>query len=267
MIKCTAVFNSVSNVSGVATAQTRTGGWTESIYNTQAIDATREDFLSWCVLRARCLPRGFGIVGQRYATVGGSSITGGRRFPGDPSLSADVPQMAVQLRADASGAVNVRRWAYRGVPDIMIKEGEWLPTPEYEQAVKVAAQFAAGGNWRFFGRDLDNDLYDVASITTGGLLTIVDGLPFPAGTLVQLFRCKDASGRGVTGSYLVQEDLGDNKFQLVNFRANAVVSGQVRAVTTSPFAIVASSVEIEKVVVRKVGRPSGGYSGRHSRRK
>lgn len=266
MIKCTALFNSVSNVSGNAQAQTRTGGWSESIYNSQEIDAARADFLDYCVLRARCLPAGFAIIGQRYQIVDGPSSTGGRRFPGDAALSCDVPQMALQLKADASGAVNVRRWSFRGVPDAMITEGEYLPTSSYRTAVLNAAQFATGGNWRFYGKDLTWTLYDIVSISAGGLLTTALDPGFNAGMQVQLFRCKDEAGNGVSGTFLIGSNGTGNSWNLVNYNRNAAVSGQVRRITYTPYPIVGASVVVEKVVVRKVGRPFGGYSGRHSKR-
>lgn len=266
MIKCTALFNSVSNISANAQAQTRTGGWSESIYNSAAVGVAQADFLDYCALRAQILPKGFAIIGQRFQIVNGGSSTLGRRYPGNNAYAADVPQVALQMKASAGGAVNVRRWTFRGIPDLMITEGEYLPTSTYKNAVLNAAGFTTGGNWRFFGRNLDNALIDLASITTGGLLTTAISQALNPGDTVQLFRCKDAFGRGVGGSFLVSSVTSPTVLQLRNYNQPAVVEGQIRLLTYSSFAIDGSTLAVERVVIRKVGRPFGGYSGRHSAR-
>lgn len=267
MIKCTALFNSVSNLSAASGAQTRTGGWSESVYNTGNAAAARDLFLAFCQLRARILPKGFAIVGQRFQEVDGQSSTLGRRFPGNPAYEADIPQMGLQIKGQASGAINVRRWTFRGIPDIMVTEGEYLPTPQFKTMAENAAKFLGGSTWRFFAKDLSQTLYDVASITTAGLMTLALETPFDAGMEVQLFRCKDESGRGVNGRFLCLQNAGVTQTQLSNYKKAAVVSGQVRRVQYFPYGIDASTIAVEKCVVRKVGRPFGGYSGRHGRRK
>lgn len=267
MIKCTALFNSVSNSSASGGASTRTGGWSESIYNIQEPAAARNEFLDYCSLRAAILPKGFAIVGQRFQIVDGPSSTLGRRFPAPNAFASDCPQIGLQLKAQAGGTVNVRRWTFRGIPDEMVVEGEYQPTDWYRGAVLNAAGFITGGNWRFSAKVLTWPILDLVGITDAGLLTTVLEHGFVPGNAVELLRCKDAYGRSVRGDFIVTDPVVGNSATLANYKKPAVVSGQVRRLTYGFLTIDGTTLEVQRVVVKKVGRPFGGYSGRRSRRR
>jgi len=267
MIKCTALFAYNSNVSGINTTLRRSGGWSEGIYYDGTAAQAASAFIDWCALRAQLLPKGTAIIGQRYQVVDGGSSTSGRLFPGNVAYAADVPQAGVMLTAEAANGVNVRRWTYRGIPDIMTTEGEYVPTPTFKTLLRNAAQFATGGAWRFRARVLDNPLYELVSITEAGVLTLYSDSDFQVGDVLRMFKVTDENDNSVTGTFKVAVRTTAGIFTLAHWPGKVAISGAVRKETLDFFQINGTTLSDGKLVVRKVGRPFGGYRGRASVRR
>jgi len=273
MIKCTAIFDYISNRTGNVgayggiLAQSRKGGWSESIYHSGSISEARTDFLDVCALRARLIPEGTSIQGQRYEDTNGGSATGGEIFQGNRNLEADVPQMALRLTCNASNNVNTRKWDIRGIPDSYVTEGEFSPTTNYRLNVMRYAQKLCSGSFRFLGRVLTGDVAFIYSVTTGGLCTTADSIDPTPGMMVRAVRVKDVNGNSITGAFRVIERTEPGIFTIQGWPQVAANEGGFRIVASDFFPMDPASVSIRGIVVRKVGAPFLRYRGRQSARR
>lgn len=270
--KYTMIFNSSTNVSGGSVGQ-RTGGWSEGLYSANAPTAEigagtyRSVFEELCSLRARLLPTGFAVVGQRYQQIDpiGGSATGGFNAPGSAGIQADVPQMALFLRLTAAETPNIKPLTLRGLPDARVVEGEYKPESTFTAALQA---FVNKLNiWRFKGRDLTQTPVAITSIDANGLATLDPGNPFVPDDYVRVLRTTDINGDRQGGRFRVIAPITTSTVTLQGWDLGECHGGKMRLDLTIYPLIGAQTANVLRVIVRKVGRPFGQYRGRASTRR
>jgi hypothetical protein len=257
IVKCTAIFNQVS-------ARNRVGGWSESwCINANSISAAQDDFRSWCYGRAVLLSGAGKIIGQRFSdtAVPGVSIATAVNYPGAARVIPDIPQMALEVVARAAGG-SFRIALLRGIPDAKVYDGEYLPTQPFNNAV-MSLFTQVMNRWGWVGIDKTNAMRDVSAISSGGAVTTVQTLALTPGDHVQFYRTRDILSNSIKGSYLVTAVADNLHFTVGSYANAAAVRGRVRKLAKA--FIVPVNYSIVKIVVRKVGRPFGGYVGRRSK--
>jgi hypothetical protein len=267
-LKCTALFTQSTNLSGGSRGLVRVGGWSETWYSNQAITETRNEFETLCQIRALMLPNSAAVIGQRYQIVGGGSSTSGRVFPGAGGQPADVPQMALMCTMKAAGVPNIRRFALRGIPDAIVVEGEYKPTGAFTTALNRYSTQITDGQFLMRGRNLSTAPFGVVSVDVNGNVVLTAAQTITVGSEMQFVRTTDQYGRTVSGSYFVETVTDTTHFKLHAYTFGVVNGGQIRLLTAPGFlAMEIGSLVPVRVVVRKVGRPFGGYRGRASNRR
>lgn len=254
------------------------GGWSESFIS-KASDITSLNLFLYepgvwgaglCPARASLLPFSASIVGQRISIIlpkTGSSQTRGRTFPGLPLYKTDVPQMALQCTVPAVGAVNVRRFSIRCIPDFQVDYGEFSPDFPYDTFLKT--YFNELKQWSFTGQDFTQTVYQVADIDANGLLSTVGNNTIQIGDTVAVQGFKIAFPPTIVSFKRTVTAVGPtaNKFTLDNWVGAAGVGGTVRKVSYAVYDMDGANAVAARISVRKVGRPFGQYRGRRSKRK
>ena len=270
--KVTMLFQLVTQDVSVVGAAARVAGWSESWYFegdlTSALEATVNKG-GLCSVRAQLLPASAAIVGQRYQQVDpapvGNSITRSKVFPGLSTLPTDVPQMALLISVPGVGVKNVKHYEMRGVPDSMVTTGEFSPSGPYEKALKNF--FNALGAWKFKGQDFSQPLHIIQNINTAGEITTVTQPAWGNPSVARLTRMKTSVGLSLPGE--TRNIIGIIKVPpgaqglIIDWPTDQVVkSGFARKVVAIYPTVSINDVEVERVVVRKVGRPFDLYRGR-----
>lgn len=254
---------------GQVTSVPRTAGWSESWYtNNTNIDAAKTAFLTLCQRRAALLPTRAAVVGQRYQIVdpAGSSSTGTNRFPGSAGEVNDVPQMALFYRLPGVGVRNFRPVYIRGIPDDLVKEGEYVPNASYRQ--RLTNFFGTLASWQFKGRQLTANKWPIVSISNTGAYRTSESNTLAANQMVEVMRTRDDQGVTLSGTFPVLSVTDAFTGQLGQWPGGAWTSGSMRVPTNLyPFcngpAVV---VDDGRAVVKKVGRPFLQYRGRATTR-
>lgn len=270
--KYTMIFNSSTNVTGGSIGQ-RTGGWSESFYKNAAPsdvvanETWRDVFLRQCQRRAALLPTGFSVGGQRYQQVdpAGGSATGGVVYPGTAGIQADVPQMALFLRLSAQGVPNIKPLTLRGLPDARVVEGEYFPASNFSAALNTYVTNLS--LWQFKGRDLQQTPLSIFTIDNLGVVTTDEAHSFVENDFVRVLRTIDENGRRQGGRFRVIAPVTSHTFKITPWDFGDCHGGKVRADVTIYPLIASQSANVLRVIVRKVGRPFGGYRGRASTRR
>src|SRR6266404_3532384 len=116
------------------------GGWSESLWwdaNTlgpllAALKTGYGGKPGLCPSRAALLPAYTSIIGARFYSGGaGKGQSVAFSFPGTAEYHNDVPQMAILVKAAPASAAVARRFTLRGIPDSVIKVGEFAPDVTY----------------------------------------------------------------------------------------------------------------------------------------
>lgn len=268
MIKCTALFNLGTVPADPAAATARIGGWSESWYFDGTPEAARTNFERLCAFRAGLMPTTAAIIGQRYQVIGGGSATASRRFPGAAGIATDVPQMGLLCTFPGQGVANIRRLTLRGFPDGWVSGGELLPNFDFNAAFTLFALAVTSNAFRFRGRDLAAPSARIAGIAAR-VLTLTDPLVFIVGDYLQLRDVRTTTGRSVSGRYQVEATTGPTNATLRGFPATSTVelNGFANKYTIIyPLMQPRPAISFSRIVVKKVGRPFGGYRGRSSKR-
>jgi len=266
--KFTMVFQQATGQSIENGLPNRVGGWTESWYRAEVYPFSALVDLQVTALmatRAALLPSFAAIVGQRYQVVDpvGRSATAARKFPGASSLAQDVPNLCLYARARSTSA-NIRPVYLRGLPDSVVVRGEFAPTPGFQRDLTTFYRQLTGGGWLFEGVDLAAPQFAIASITTGGLITWAEPIPYNDGDRVTIIRTELANGRRSGGTYRLSSVSAGITGQLINWDLGACVRGTTRAYTLSLHAV--SALETSRVLTKKVGGVFDRYRGRASNR-
>lgn len=281
--KLVTLFNMGTALSTPTAPIHRTAGWSETIYGnfasiqTLLAEATRQVgggifggvVPGYWVARAQLLPLGASIVGARVQQVDvvGPVQTLALTYVGSQVREADIPQMALLIRAPALGANNIRRFTLRAIPDNQITEGEYQPSADYN--VQMNLFLATLANWAFRAKQQATTKFKIISITTTGLMTTEMPAGFIVNQMVRITKARDAGGNLRSGRFQVSATgPGTTVFQLLNWPFTSSTGGTVFGDQTIFYpAIDANNIGISRTVTRRVGRPFVGYRGRRSRRR
>jgi len=254
-------------------ASAHIGGWSESHWRNDNPDPAGGAFLNLMQKRAILLPAQAAIVGYR---VGSYTLTGNKIYPAGTStgriflpggtIDCDVPQMALQLNS-GSNAANSSRIVLRGLPDDLVKNGEYAPFSGYKNALTQFITSLRTNDWGFIGRDLTQPAIRVLGIAGGVLITDGSNAILPGADWVRFNKVVDVNGKPVSGSFFVASSPSANHFVLTGLDNTIVAgpNGTVRRDIVARFNY--SNITPGRVVVRKVGRPLEQYRGRRSKRR
>lgn len=270
VIKVTSLFelNTVPNPFSVG----RVGGWSESWYYTGTIAQAKIAYNGGgglAALRAALLPAGAAIVGQRYQQVDpppvGASFSDGRLYPGAAGIISDIPQMALLINVRALVVTRSKLYMLRGVPDDYVKGGEYQPTPPYAAAL---TSFLNGlATWQFRATDPTLPVIPMTSLnmTTGqGVSAIPNG--WAIGETIKFSGLRTVNNPAAPASREVRKLTLTPDATHFNIQGSLVGNsyeqgrGQ-KVVVIYPFVDPASTT-LNRVVVRKVGRPFDLFRGR-----
>jgi len=266
--KVTMLFNMSTNKSGTSIG-IRTGGWSESLYTDDTLAVTRTNLTALQIRRAALLCNGAAIVGQRIqdlAASGGATVSGSQ-FPGAAGTPCDIPQMSLLYRFPAASLPNVRPYILRGIPDGLVKEGEYFPSGDYTQLLALWQVEMRG--WQFKAVDLLTGLTEIATIDVNGNVVLNVPNLFVANDLVTVLRSTDSFGRRFGGRFRVDTVTDSTHFKLAGWTGYpATIGGNVR-----PYAVIYPAIGSTlglspvRVTTRKVGSPFGRYRGKASTRR
>lgn len=270
LFKATLLFSLTTNAETPNAAESRIGGWSESWY-TSAVDQAevRRRLMGpnpgsppLAQRRAALLPRGARIVGQRYQQIdpAGPSQQTSVNLPGSADLSADVPQMAMLISVPSIGRTNIKRLVLRGIPDARVVQGEYFPSDAYDIALRTFFFGLVG--WQFRGRDLSQATLVIEGVSAAGEVTTEVNHPYVVGDYVRILRTQDQGGNLFGGRFRVIAPVTARTFVLNGWEGGITDGGKVRLDAIVYPNVDAAAIQIGRVVVRKVGRPSSGYVGR-----
>jgi hypothetical protein len=272
--KYTMLFQVTTNPEDLGVANPHTGGWSESFWRNDLIDRTNPILTRLFQARARLLSGRASMVGYRIAqytlngnkAYPGSANTGRLQFPGPSTVETDIPQMALDCTGATAGQ-NTSRFSIRNIPDGIVLQGEYQPTPTYKGFVTQYLNTLVSDQWSMIGRDFDQPSYRVVSVD-GGRATFAAGNNFATGDYVRMFRVRDTQGRAISGAFLLEPTTPPSTdFLLQGWPQGRIVtnSGTARRdiINVFRFTLCAAS----RISIRKVGRPFEQYRGRRSRRR
>jgi len=227
------------------------------------------------------LPKQAAIVGIRqgnYTLSGNKFLPGATSvqrviLPGNPSWNVNLPQDSLELSGKASGSINANKFRLGCLPDEMADRGEYAPSSTYTQKVQayLATLMAAGTDWGFVGRVLSNPTARVISITPGanGVADVVLSAAIGAVAGVDYIRFNrvyDEEGNPVKGAYFIAAAAAGFHYTIAGFTGQTVQkpSGLARVDQIAFFKY--GTIQVNRAVVKKIGRPSSSYRGRASRK-
>lgn len=242
----------------------RIGGWSESWYGQGFFPGA---FQRLCARRASLLTRTALIIGQRYQQVDpvGTSSTGGTVTPGNVVSIADIPQMSLFCRARSTGLRNIRPMYIRGIPDVIVLGGEYVVDASYTAKLNQFFSQLSRDTWSFRGRDLDTPSAPVFQVGSTGVFSLTQVFTFAVGDLLQFSRCKDVAGKTVTFRGLVTAKVDSQNGTIAGYPAGGLTGGKVRKISYVYPPV--TSVDINRIVTRRVGRPFAQFRGRRSNRR
>jgi len=270
--KYSLLFQLNTTPTNLARASAHIAGWSETVWDDSG-NVGIGALADLATKRALMLPISAKIVGyrvQQFTIVGNQLVPGGTasgafNFPGNPIYVTDLPQVAVQLKAQAAGAPNTRRFTLRGMPDDIMRGGEYQPDAGFAGKMTQYTDMLVTGGWDFVGRDLSQASVRILGILARVVTTQNPMVGAAVGDFVRLLKVRDENRRPVTGTYAIETILG-NAYTLRNLDPDvkAGASGRIRRDLIAFRAI--GSVEVARALVKKVGRPFEQYRGRRSSR-
>jgi len=250
------------------TGKGRTGGFSETWYTADSPDTAFSKARDIAKKRLAFLPGNAVCVGIRVQELG---KRGYARPVGDPGAfgaqTQDIPQMATQCVVRAAVGTGYKRFQLRGVPDVIVVEGDYQPTIAYTSLCTqwAANLFAAGFCWR--GQSQAEVKIQLLSIAGNGDFVLKAPLAFVVNDDLQILGGKNLAGIPISGTYTVEIATDATHGRFLQWNLGAVgQSGQVRKVNVDLVPPNANTFTIEKISTRKVGRPFGGYHGRAMKR-
>lgn len=277
--RVTFLFQQTTAPPNLAEASPRTSGWSEGFWTEQDLtDMTggRTWIGEYLRKRAPLLGQQAAVVGCRiavYEISGNKLIPKGsqtRKFhaPGFSGSDCDVPQLALMFSGTAEDSVNLSRFAIRGIPDNIVKNGEFRDLDGWGARCRLYMNAVSDGGWGFIGRDLTQPLFTIRKIENSRLYAPTGPMIVPNQSYLRLHKVKDVNGDTISGSYRVTDWTGGvNGYYLLEgldpaLKSDGPGSYRLDQIRFCNF----DKVDIDSVVVRKVGRPFKGYRGRASKR-
>lgn len=266
--KCTMTFRMRTASSTPNAVQFRVGSFSESYYHpsdTFAVYFAAFDDL--CLRRAQMLPTGAVIITQRFQQVNPLGPTQSRpaAIPGASGTATDIPQMALLVSSPGVGVRNIGRVTLRCIPDARVVEGEYSPSVTFTTAFNRFAR--ALGNFRFLGRDLAQTAYPIYQIDNLGNYTLEIDSTLAVGQFVRVLRSSTPQGERAGGRFPIISVASPRTGMLQNWNQGPVKGGRMRRDGFAFCQYNYDLTEIDRVVTRKVGRPSKGYVGKVSKRR
>lgn len=193
--------------------------------------------------------------------------------PGELASSAtydtDVPWNCLLLGGrNASG--NRHNIYVHSIPDIMVYQGGFAPSPTYTTKLNAYMTFLKGNGVQFRGRVLSAPLKTVgpavANIDGTAVITAIGVIPFAVGDFVTCYRTKDNSGRAIKGRMQVKSvNTGDFTFTVYPWRGTS--ASQLFRMRLHAFDYYGNEiVNWQRVIIKKTGAPFGALVGRASNR-
>lgn len=257
--------------SSTAGAKNIPGGWTESVYWTDASDGARRGFLRLAQKRAAFLPNFCAITGIRVQQVDPSAAAALQRvqLPGQSiaAYSQDVPQVAALLSIPASGRTNVRRYRAAALPDDWVLRGEFTPGAAFVDFMLPWIRELNG--WLMRGADLTKPKIPIKTIGADGTYELAQDLVILPTATVTVYNAVDAAGKKHTAKFKLNAVTNSKQGQLRGWTFGACTLGDMReyAPVYPPMDTSTVTLESVDVVIRKIGRPFVKYVGRRSRRR
>jgi hypothetical protein len=175
--------------------------------------------------------------------------------------------MALMFSMFSSTGLNARRFTLRGLPDEYVFEGEFKPTPAATSNFRTYCNRLKNFNMRATRKDTAGA--PITSIATDGTFILQQALAFAANDYLNITGVKIIGG-STSGRFHVSTFTDNQHGKLSNWVAGAGIGGAAKLdeqfYPAFEDTAAAARWPNAKVVVRKVGRPFGGYSGRASRR-
>lgn len=264
------VFNYTSGNPDVVVANRRQGGWTETLYWTSYDSSVQRALGRLAIARAALLPRSASIIGLRVQQVdpSGPATSVPLILPGGYPLTAsnaDIPQMALLMTVRADPQTNTRRFRLAAIPDDQVTFGEYDPTPNYRALMTAFLRGLSG--WRFRGLDLTQPKKPLVTIADDGTYTTSQDIALAVGDRVKVYSTVDHEGFKRDGTFLVTTATSLRVGKLGGWTFGACTLGSMRKLVPIYPVIIADNSSIQRTVVRKIGRPFGGYRGRASKRR
>lgn len=254
---------------GTITVGQRTAGWSESVYSNLATAAEINFARRLAQKRAAILPTTVALYGIRLQQVdpvaGAQTIPVNYTGPTGANYDKDIPQVSLKFRFQLSGIRNLKPYTLVALPDKQVVEGELQPTPDW--FLGLANWLAEINGWFGRGRDLSATTYRIKSIDTAGVVTMTDPIPIGPLSTVTILRTVDAFGAQKGGNFSINAFTSGISFTLRAWPYGLTTGGTMRIYSVVSAPIINAGQAIPTIVVRKVGRPSGGYRGRRSKRK
>lgn len=248
-----------------ATTSNRVGGWSETVYQTAtSLAVAQSAAAAYALFRTPLLPNTSLCVGSRVSQVDSPGVSTSEIFnrPGTAGVLTDAPQMALLIRILSANGSR-RNFMMRNLPDARVVSGEYVPVDTFTQVLN--AFLSRLTSYQLRTRDKTVPIVSLVGVTDDGLVTTATDFGPVAGGFVEFYRTRDIYGQKIKGRFPI---LGtptptQTVFKVGNWRGIAVDRGAVRKVVFTFSNITAT--QIVRSVVRKVGRPFVGYSGRRSR--
>lgn len=269
--KVSLIFAQTTSPDATWTGTQRTAGWSESWFYQSSSPDTVASLVNGsggvaqtrAALLANTASLAFTRI-QQVNPVGGNSL-----FNFNVTGSAgrcDLPQAALRYKVTAVDGISVRGVDLRGIPDDRVVGGAFSTTIPFTNALNKYRKSLAGFGW--FGQDRAVVKRKIATITTGGLVSLQVASPYAVNDTLHITRTKqDGSGKvqRFTASVASVGPLA-NQFTLTYWPLGACTGGSIQKVsitflavdTSEPFGVIAS--------IRKTGRPFNLYRGRASTR-
>ncbi len=282
-IKVVVLFQDITAVGVVGGApflnyavRSHLGGWSESIYFfsdsvSDCVDALKIGAGGNPALlpsRAALLSGTSNIIGVRlYQGGAGKGQSFAFAYPGPAGVNTDVPQMALLCRAANVTFGSSRLFTLRGIPDVQVVGGEWIPSPAY--ANLVGDYFRALQNFAFRGLDPAIAKIKLAGVSAGGVATSAgSAIPWGVGTQVTISKVVDADGlfRSWTG-FITAAATPPPSVTIPTWPWGLCTGGTVTIKSFILSGMLAANIAVRRVVVRKIGRPFEQYHGRRSKRR
>ncbi len=246
-------------------------GWSETIWDNNSVPAP--SFIRNLALRrAAFLPRSARLIGYRaqvFQISGNQLVPGGTSaatfgFPGHPTYVTDLPQMAISVKATATGKTNTRKFDLRAIPDAQFTGGEFQPDSPFLSFLNDYLSYLNTASWWFPGRDLTQASVRVLTVAAKVLTTDGPIAGAVVGDFVRLLKVKDSNNQPVKGVFNIVAIAG-NTYTLNGIDASVVVVNSGRARLDRVVMCQIARADVDRAVVKKVGRPFEQYRGRRSK--
>lgn len=270
--RLTMIFQLSTTPTDLTSANIHVGGWTESIWTTMNSTGYTAPLNILATKRAIMLPTTAKIVGlraQAYTIQGNKLLPGGsastrNNYPGAAGTPNDLPQVALQVSIKSQFGINSSRQMLRGMPDLIMKGGEYQPQQTDKTNFTNYATALKATGFGFVGRDLAQPAVRVENILGGNQIQ-VSAVPagLAIGDYVRLNRVVDDSGVPVSGAFRVDAIQGRIIIVFGLVAAVGGPSGTLRKDLLDFFQN--GSVLPIRACIKKIGGPSERYRGRRSK--